>query len=248
MDKTLQVLGVNIEEDTIKEIGIFTIKVAHLEEILVESQCRLAFAREEFSEKGETFCAKHRIVNGKQLKCQRFNSKNFTGDFTNFRLGHYTDDELKKCGCPYNQSWIEVFEQSEYIRNNKTKSEEIVIAANEVKNDLLDKLENNYYEGRFNTIAEFIDGAIFSEKNDDSNNKGKNKGKVKLFFEHDTFNYDNELDNYIKRIIGALICLDRIRNNMFHGLKGIYSLDGQKELFKVANLLLDKIHSIINRY
>lgn len=40
---------------------------------------------------------------------------------------------------------------------------------------------------------------------------------------------------------GALLCIYRIRNNLLHGLKCINELDGQLELFKSINNVLENI-------
>lgn len=42
-----------------------------------------------------------------------------------------------------------------------------------------------------------------------------------------------------KSLAGGLIAIYRIRNNMFHGLKELQSLDGQIELFKAMNKVLE---------
>ena len=40
---------------------------------------------------------------------------------------------------------------------------------------------------------------------------------------------------------GCLLAIYRIRNNMFHGLKELDSLNGQLELFKTMNRVLEEI-------
>jgi hypothetical protein len=47
----------------------------------------------------------------------------------------------------------------------------------------------------------------------------------------------NEIDN----IIGCLLIVQRIRNNMMHGLKDICDLNEQLELFQAANEVLEGI-------
>lgn len=47
----------------------------------------------------------------------------------------------------------------------------------------------------------------------------------------------NEIDN----IIGCLLIVQRIRNNMMHGLKDICDLNDQLELFQAANEVLEGI-------
>lgn len=40
---------------------------------------------------------------------------------------------------------------------------------------------------------------------------------------------------------GGLLAIRRIRNNMFHGLKGHSELDGQIDLFKAVNTVLEEV-------
>ena len=51
------------------------------------------------------------------------------------------------------------------------------------------------------------------------------------------------LDKLVKNdwICGALLCIYRIRNNLLHGLKEIEELNGQIELFKSMNEILENI-------
>lgn len=44
-----------------------------------------------------------------------------------------------------------------------------------------------------------------------------------------------------KIIMLIILLIYRIRNNMFHGLKDIYSIEEQEELFKVASDFLERI-------
>lgn len=51
------------------------------------------------------------------------------------------------------------------------------------------------------------------------------------------------LDEFVEKdwICGALLCIYRIRNNLLHGLKYIDELNGQLELFKSMNKVLENI-------
>lgn len=51
------------------------------------------------------------------------------------------------------------------------------------------------------------------------------------------------LDELVKNdwVCGALLCIYRIRNNLLHGLKCIDELNGQIELFKAMNKVLENI-------
>ena len=42
-------------------------------------------------------------------------------------------------------------------------------------------------------------------------------------------------------LVGALLAIFRIRNNMFHGLKGYSELDEQIDLFKAMNAVLEEV-------
>ena len=42
---------------------------------------------------------------------------------------------------------------------------------------------------------------------------------------------------------GALLAIYRIRNNMFHGMKGVWDLDNQIEIFRAANAILEEVPS-----
>lgn len=44
-----------------------------------------------------------------------------------------------------------------------------------------------------------------------------------------------------KNLSGALLAIYRIRNNMFHGLKGHSELDDQIDLFKAMNAVLEEV-------
>ena len=44
-----------------------------------------------------------------------------------------------------------------------------------------------------------------------------------------------------KKLAGAFLAIYRIRNNMFHGLKGYSELDDQIDLFKAMNAILEEV-------
>lgn len=55
-------------------------------------------------------------------------------------------------------------------------------------------------------------------------------------------------DNYLDKLHFMLIIVARVRNNMFHGTKGISDLKYQKELFKTCNAILKLVLDIHRRY
>lgn len=51
----------------------------------------------------------------------------------------------------------------------------------------------------------------------------------------DKLNHLIESDNFLDNLHFILLIIGRIRNNMFHGIKGINDLPNQKELFMICN-------------
>jgi len=47
--------------------------------------------------------------------------------------------------------------------------------------------------------------------------------------------------NNVELLIGSMLLLLRLRNNLFHGEKDTYKINAQLELFSAANTLLDKL-------
>lgn len=87
--------------------------------------------------------------------------------------------------------------------------------------------EANEYLGKMDMDS--IRQRIYSETNQGSQ---EHRAQIHSFLEND----DSET-----HFIGCMLFIQRIRHNLFHGLKGIYTLNSQKKMFDSINKLLDYI-------
>ena len=115
-------------------------------------------------------------------------------------------------------------------------SAKLIDLANQIQNDdelssLYDSLKSTSVKYLQNTDAPIIMNRIFSERN-----PGKEQDREQIY---EFLNGDSSNPNWP----GCMLYIQRIRNNLFHGLKDIYSLDKQKEMFtsicKLLNYILD---------
>jgi hypothetical protein len=95
---------------------------------------------------------------------------------------------------------------------------------------------NQVLQGRLNYFNEdfecYVDYNLIPKKAIPPNNEDKKAMK-------DFINLDELVKEYWS--CGALLCIYRIRNNLLHGLKNIDELDGQIELFRAMNAVLENI-------
>ena len=49
----------------------------------------------------------------------------------------------------------------------------------------------------------------------------------------------NNINDNTESLLGGLLIIFRLRNNLFHGLKDCYTIDNQIEIFKSCNCILD---------
>ena len=80
-----------------------------------------------------------------------------------------------------------------------------------------------------NGIEEYVEYVLIPS--DAHGRNSKHAVEIKRFIE----------SNGQESLAGGLMAIYRIRNNMFHGLKELSSLDGQIELFKAMNKMLEEI-------
>ena len=82
--------------------------------------------------------------------------------------------------------------------------------------------------------------------NDDGSIKHYDDGNIVYQGEifEDRFRKIMNSTNIEDKLYFMLLIVARVRNNMFHGLKGIYDLKYQKELFKVCNEILKLVLDI----
>ena len=78
-------------------------------------------------------------------------------------------------------------------------------------------------------LKEYVDEGLHPENS--RNSSEKRKIEMKDFIEDPSQNH----------ILGCLLIIRRIRNNLMHGLKNIMMLDDQMKLFVAANQILEEI-------
>jgi len=83
------------------------------------------------------------------------------------------------------------------------------------------------------SIENYVKNYIYPKENANINNNDIEK--------HMPYVIDFIESNGEINLAGALLAIYRIRNNMFHGLKGYGELDDQIELFKAMNAVLKEV-------
>lgn len=118
--------------------------------------------------------------------------------------------------------------KSKVKNNHFNLNKEIIDKCKELKNELLKSL----YISNTNISTEIIHEKLYSHEYN------------KTYTEIDTVLTQDTTDKEL--LIGMLLVLYRLRNNMFHGLKDCYTINSQNKLFIKCNELLDAL--IQNHY
>lgn len=126
-------------------------------------------------------------------------------------LWNWFEDE--KCGCNCNGTSLEA--ASKRITPNITM-EQLATCINQ-------KLHNSRI-----SIETYVENILHPQN---AIKKPKQCIKMKQFLEHSSNN----------EVYGCLLLIFRIRNNLFHGLKELHTLNYQVELFRSINRVLESI-------
>ena len=122
-----------------------------------------------------------------------------------------------------------------YCNNKHSLAKNINIVADSIKIDeekmnIFREALNNRMESRFENTITYVSQGLHPTGSNKSSKENK------LYMEK-FINNDNNQNN----IIGCLLVIGRIRNNMMHGLKDISELNGQLELFQSINGVLEDL-------
>ena len=122
-----------------------------------------------------------------------------------------------------------------YCNNRHGLAKNIKIVADSIKIDeekmnIFREALNNRMESRFENTITYVSQGLHPTGSNKSSKENK------LYMEK-FINNDNNQNN----IIGCLLVIGRIRNNMMHGLKDISELNGQLELFQSINGVLEDL-------
>jgi len=128
--------------------------------------------------------------------------------------------EFEKVYCKFNCSSSQIWDLKDKLIIKETK----LLKYNQVLQGRL-----NYFNEEMECYVEYN---LIPRNARPPNNEDKKAMK-------DFINLDKLVKEYWS--CGALLCIYRIRNNLLHGLKQICELDGQIELFRAMNSVLENI-------